>query len=64
MATTAPKSKKGDPVDAMIKEIINTPTGQRVEGFDNGVINRFISDNHPHGHIRLQAKIAKVVNGT
>ena len=60
----APKSKKGDPVDAMIKEIINTPVGQRVEGFDNGVINRFIMDNHPHGQIRLQAKIAKVVNGS
>ena len=58
----APKSKKGDPVDAMIKEIINTPAGQRVEGYDSGVINRFISDNHPHGQIRLQAKIAKVVN--
>ena len=60
----APKSKKGDPVDAMIKEIINTPAGSKVEGYDSGVINRFLSDIHPHGQIRLQAKIAKVVNGS
>tara|TARA_R110002020_G_scaffold255088_2_gene468899 strand:- start:23033 stop:23224 length:192 start_codon:yes stop_codon:yes gene_type:complete len=60
----AKKTKKTDPVDAMIKSIINTPPGERVEGYDDGVINRFISDNHPHGQMRLTAKIAKIANGT